>query len=99
MTLEIGKKYIVTWPNGESQKGILLYRDENCCLLFKDEYFRPFTVNADTFGMRYLNVGTYERWINFYPEAAYKNREDADRFSLRGRIACVKVKFEEGEGL
>lgn len=43
-------------------------------------------------------------WVNFYRElrgatgSAHATREAADTWR-KGRIACVKVEFEEGEGL
>lgn len=50
------------------------------------------------------------RWVNFYPPAplggehpwrttSWFTREDADRFARPGRIACVRVEFENGDGL
>ena len=41
-------------------------------------------------------------WLNVYPDgdrSSHESREDADSRSLDGRIACLKVEFEEGEGL
>ena len=41
------------------------------------------------------------RWVNVYESycEAYKIREIADNLAERGRIACLRVEFEEGEGL
>lgn len=45
----------------------------------------------------------YVRWINMYPDNRivrwHKTKEHADKRTAHGRIACVKVEFEEGEGL
>lgn len=42
-------------------------------------------------------------WVNVYPSAfgadRYKTKEEADRGAGYQRIACVRVEFEEGEGL
>jgi hypothetical protein len=44
-----------------------------------------------------------ERWVNFYkyPNASHvhASRGDADKAADDRRIACIKVTFEEGEGL
>ena len=42
------------------------------------------------------------RWCNFYPFGSgciHATREQADRLATSGRIACVPVTFEPGEGL
>jgi hypothetical protein len=38
-------------------------------------------------------------WLNFYPGVNYQTKEEADIAALRERIACIRVEFEEGEGL
>ena len=41
-------------------------------------------------------------WLNVYSDGdsvSHESREDADIRSLDGRIACLKIEFEEGEGL
>lgn len=42
-------------------------------------------------------------WVNMYDCASnsfgYATKEEADRALSRDRIACVRVEFEEGEGL
>lgn len=41
-------------------------------------------------------------WLNVYPTNnthAHDSREEADRQSGHRRIACLKIEFEEGEGL
>lgn len=41
-------------------------------------------------------------WLNVYPDgdsSSHESREDADSRSLDGRIACLEIEFEEGEGL
>lgn len=41
-------------------------------------------------------------WLNVYPKDevhAHESREDADGCSGNRRIACLKIEFEEGEGL
>lgn len=43
-----------------------------------------------------------ECWVNIYPDDipnAHPTRERADRHARHGRIACVRVEYEEGEGL
>ena len=45
-----------------------------------------------------------ERWANVYPAGIvcmYGTREEADKYALDSRIACVKITIdcEEGEGL
>ena len=43
----------------------------------------------------------YVRWVNVYAELGL-TREDADSYDqqiLSHRIACIRVEFEEGEGL
>lgn len=42
------------------------------------------------------------RWLNVYPTGLgrlYLSREEADRFSSPNRIACIRIEYEEGEGL
>ena len=45
------------------------------------------------------------RWVNVYPgvqvwlEGVWNTKEDADRNSISNRIACIRIEFEEGEGL
>lgn len=50
------------------------------------------------------------RWVNFYPPAelygmhpwrttSWFTRELADEKAKRGRLACVKVEFSDGDGL
>lgn len=41
-------------------------------------------------------------WLNVYPNgatSAYRTRPDADSRRFDGCIACLKIEFEEGEGL
>ena len=38
-------------------------------------------------------------YMNIYERRVYKSTEDASRNSGRGRIACLHLDFEEGEGL
>lgn len=38
------------------------------------------------------------RWVNIYP-SAQETREGADAQAHTDRIACIRVEFEEGEGL
>lgn len=49
-----------------------------------------------------------EIWVNMYPQdgritraLGYSTREEADRFGKQNpdRIACVKIVYEEGDGL
>ena len=43
-----------------------------------------------------------ECWANIYPAgtpAAHSTREQADKHAGHDRIACVRVEYEEGEGL
>jgi hypothetical protein len=47
---------------------------------------------------------TREMWVNVYPTdlgGMFETKQDADRYQLRGRIACVKVvvTYTDGEGL
>ena len=45
------------------------------------------------------------RWVNFYSSLPtqmacdHESRETADRCASSDRIACIRVEFEEGEGL
>ena len=42
------------------------------------------------------------RWVNFYPYGCagkHRTRDEADDFAAEDRIACIRVEFEEGEGL
>lgn len=49
----------------------------------------------------------HTRWINIFPTGHnsenYKTKEEADRIyngvNISKRIACIKIEFEEGEGL
>ena len=45
--------------------------------------------------------GEHEIWLNIYTSStqAYQNRAAADYRQGSGRIACVRVKYNEGEGL
>lgn len=45
-------------------------------------------------GELWLNI--YESWHPFYP---HKTREEADKSAHSARLACVNVKWTEGEGL
>lgn len=42
-------------------------------------------------------------WINIYPECyninIFETKFQADLAAARSRIACIEIKFEEGEGL
>ena len=38
------------------------------------------------------------RWVNVYP-TTHVTREEADERALPSRIACIRIEFEEGEGL
>lgn len=38
------------------------------------------------------------KWVNVYP-TTHATREEADKRALPSRIACVRIEFEEGEGL
>ena len=43
-----------------------------------------------------------ECWVNIYPDGiprAHRTRELADKYAGPNRIACVRVEYEEGEGL
>jgi len=46
-----------------------------------------------------------ECWINIYPvcsgcsPSGHRTRERADEYARPNRIACVRVEYEEGEGL
>jgi hypothetical protein len=39
------------------------------------------------------------RWLNCYADSDYESRESADRHGGSDRIACIRIEFEEGEGL
>lgn len=43
------------------------------------------------------------RWVNIYPDGwlseSYDSQEKARRHSSLSRVACIRVEFEEGEGL
>jgi hypothetical protein len=39
------------------------------------------------------------RWINVNPHYGFASREDADMAAWDRRIACIRIEFEEGEGL
>lgn len=44
------------------------------------------------------------KWVNCYPfgdlgDCVHESREAADRNAHRSRIACIRIEFEEGEGL
>lgn len=53
----------------------------------------------DEFHYRITPV-VHEVWTNIYNKhGGYKTKEEADRGAARGRIACVKLTFTEGEGL
>ena len=45
----------------------------------------------------------HKRWVNIYHTpsgyAPYLTREEADKKAAPTRIACIKIEFEEGEGL
>jgi hypothetical protein len=45
----------------------------------------------------------HEAWMNIYSKyggsAPHKTKADADRQAMAGRIACIRVEYEEGEGL
>lgn len=43
-----------------------------------------------------------ECWVNIYPigvPATHHTKEQADEYARSDRIACVRVEYEEGEGL
>lgn len=42
------------------------------------------------------------RWVNVYSRGGwsdYEDRKSADSFAMSTRIACIRIEFEEGEGL
>lgn len=49
------------------------------------------------------------RWVNFYPPSdgnmrmwdttSWITRDLADQYSRKGRLACVRVEFSDGDGL
>jgi hypothetical protein len=49
----------------------------------------------------------HTRWVNMYPNisgtystvGAYMNKEGANEFARKARVACIEITFEEGEGL
>lgn len=56
-------------------------------------------------GPRITNVPRkHVRWVNMYDyrdgiSGLYSSREAADRGAIESRIACIRIEFEEGEGL
>ena len=40
-----------------------------------------------------LRVPYREVWVNVYPDAVFKNKEQADNYATANRIACVPVKI------
>lgn len=54
---------------------------------------------------RVINVPEkHVRWVNCYPpegppDRAHETRDIADKSACRSRIACVRIEFEDGEGL
>lgn len=62
---------------------------------------RPWPVEGPT---DLVNVPEkHVRWVNAYASGSasvgYRTREDADLYAGRQRIACIRIEFEEGEGL
>ena len=59
--------------------------------------------DGDPSGLDLINVPEkHVRWVNFNPAGLasdYLTREDADQYANPTRIACVRVEFEDGEGL
>jgi len=59
--------------------------------------------NYDMHGAQIENVTERDEcWVNIYPAgtpAAHSTRELADKYAGHDRIACVRVEYEEGEGL
>lgn len=51
----------------------------------------------------WFDLVTHEGWLNFYKDGPgtdiQKTRECADRIANAGRVACIRIKFTEGEGL
>lgn len=39
------------------------------------------------------------RWVNMYPDGAFKSEAEAEASATCTRIACLRIEFEEGEGL
>jgi hypothetical protein len=39
------------------------------------------------------------RWININPDSGFPTRKDADLVAWNKRMACIRIEFEEGEGL
>lgn len=42
------------------------------------------------------------KWVNVYPKhmsGTYNSKEEASKESMAFRIACIRIEFEEGEGL
>jgi len=62
-----------------------------------------FTSHGDTVFDLFMAPVKYTIWINIYPGAyvngEYASKDDADKAAFKDRIACIKVEFEEGEGL
>jgi hypothetical protein len=57
----------------------------------------PATTEQDLFDVPVKHT----RWINIYHPAdeGYLSKKEADNYSSSERFACIKVTFEEGEGL
>jgi hypothetical protein len=70
------------------------------CAWLSNGQYAPFDNYCSNFDL--VEVKTkHVRWLNCYEDAQAATREEADRLvsKFARRIACIRVEFEEGEGL
>lgn len=62
-------------------------------------YFRGSNDNRDLIEVKPKHV----RWVNVYEPTRvtplYESKQEADTFAAPERLACIRIEFEEGEGL
>ena len=75
-------------PEEFTAKGNYSYRDEMHD--FKNDYD---LINIPEKHVRYINIYDYDGTI-FY---SHKSKEEADNKQERGRLACIRVDFKEGQ--
>ena len=74
----------------------------------ESEYTRFFKLSGESYTSPFLRIYNapapkrkFVRWMNVYEARGqtHHSREAADACAMSDRIACVRVEFEEGEGL
>lgn len=89
---------IIYWHGAVKGQHNPLRWDETRGVVDKDGY--PTTLNVEKL-TEYKEPKKGSCWVNIHPigPTSYDTRENADYWSGSHRLACIEVKWTEGEGL